>query len=144
MNSTIIMEKTYKNQIQKEKNYNEIDISKYDEEQYQSLLKTKKILKEFSAIKGNFLTAEQLYAYSLSHNTQDDINQIYGLMANSASAEYIYKFANYFADYLDTNQMRVLYKQLVDMDSEIYIHHFIRDVLPKINKKDSALDERER
>ena len=123
------------------KNYDEIYVSKA-QNQENGYLKTKKILKEFSALKGNFISAEEMYAFSLSHNTKEDIELVYNRISCSCSAKYIYKFANFFADELSLNQMRVLYKELVDMGSERYISKFIKDVLPKINAKAYSKEER--
>ncbi len=122
-------------------NFKKIDIRKTQNQDY-GYLKTKKILKEFSALKGNYISAEEMYAFSLSHNSREDIELVYENIACSYSAEYIYKFANFFASELSLRQMRELYSRFVDTGNEIYISKFIKDVLPKINAKDYSDEER--
>ena len=122
-------------------NYDKIDIRK-TQNQDNGYLKTKKILREFSALNGNYISAEEMYAFSLSHNSKEDIELVYEHISCSHSAECIYKFANFFADDLSLSQMRELYRELVDMGNEIYISKFIKDVLPKINAKDYSDEER--
>lgn len=127
--------------LNKTKNYDEIDIRNTQVQDY-GYLKTKKLLKEFSILKGNYISAEEMYAFSLSHNSKEDLDLVYSRISCSYSAEYIYKFASYFAEELSLRQMRDLYKELVNSGSEYYISQFVKNVLPKINAKDYSSEER--
>ena len=112
------------------------DFYELDDERYESYLKTKKILREFNPLKGIYMPAKELYYKSLSCSNKEDFNLYFERILNSYNPFYICKFAEYFADELSLNDMRAIYKTIVDTDNEIYIKMIIKNVLPKIQDKE--------
>lgn len=112
------------------------DFYELDDERYESYLKTKKILREFNPLKGIYMSAKELYYKSLSCSNKEDFRLYYERISTSSNPYYMCKFAEYFADELSLNDMRAIYKTIVDTDNEIYIKMFIKNVLPKIQDKE--------
>lgn len=112
------------------------DFYELDDERYESYLKTKKILREFSPLKGIYMPAKELYYKSLSCSNKEDFRLYYERISTSSNPYYMCKFAEYHADELSLKDMRRIYKTLVDIGNEIEIARFIKNVLPKIQDKE--------
>ncbi len=112
------------------------DFYELDDERYESYLKTKKILREFSPLKGIYMSAKELYYKSLSCSNKEDFRLYYERISTSSNPYYMCKFAEYHADELSLKDMRRIYKTLVDIGNEIEIARFIKNVLPKIQDKE--------
>lgn len=129
----------HKGLVKESENF-KVEVLHSDDESYQTLLKTKQILREFSPLNNMYLSSSELYNRSLTCSNEEDFQLFYTHIINSSNARYVYQFANYFADRLSLRQMRESYKALVDMNNEKYIYLFIKNVLPKINSKDYEED----
>ena len=85
----------------------------------------------------NFIASEKILQKAKNAKSDKEFNEVFGLLSPFSSPKVLYEFAYYFIDRLSLNDIREIYKNIVNANNYEYIKKFQKDVFPKLQEKEA-------